>query len=382
MKERAKLLFLIPHLGGGGAERVTALYLRNLCPQKYDLHLGLITQSFANPETIPTHVLVHGLDSPRVRGAAFRLLALVWSVQPDLILSGMAHLNFLVLMLRPFFPIKTRMLVRQNSTVSASLAFDQLPWYTGLLYKRLYRHADRIACQTQAMADDLSRRMGIRREKRSCLIAVTPNPIDIVAIRVAVQAPQQQEDPVDTGPGPHFLAVGRLACEKGFELLLRALSLVRQEFPCAELTILGSGPEEAPLKRLARVLNLESSTHFAGYVETPSVYFSHATAFLLSSYHEGLPNALLEAAAAGLPLIVTPSSPGVVELLAGRPGVWIAEAITAEALAASMRSALLALNPGQRFPHPFVEQFGLARSIGVYEALIDTLLATARGKRV
>jgi len=117
-----------------------------------------------------------------------------------------------------------------------------------------------------------------------------------------------------------------------------------------------------------------------GSAETPGTCFE--SGIFDSLRRVCLPNALLEAAAAGLPLIVTPSSPGVVELLAGRPGVWIAEAITAEALAASMRSALLALNPGQRFPHPFVEQFGLARSIGVYEALIDTLLATARGKRV
>jgi len=382
MKDRAKLLFLIPHLGGGGAEQVTALYLRNLCPRKYDLHLGLITQRFSNSEIIPVHVSVHGLDSARVRTAAFRLLALVWRIQPDLILSGMAHLNFLVLLLRPFFPIKTRVLVRQNSTVSASVAFDESPWYTGLLYKRLYCHADRVVCQTQAMADDLRRQIGIQADRRSGLIAVVPNPVDILTVRAAVQSLQERADPAGTGPGPRFLAVGRLAREKGFDLLLRALSLVRREFPNAELTILGSGAEEASLKSLVHALHLDFAIHFAGHVENPAMYFCHTTAYLLSSYHEGLPNALLEAAAAGLPLVVTPCSLGVVELLAGQSGVWVAEAITTEALAASMRSALLALHPGQRFPHAFMEQFSLARSMEAYEALIDALLETVHGKHI
>ena len=71
--------------------------------------------------------------------------------------SDLAHLNFLVLLLRPFFPSGTRVLVRQNGTVSAALAFGDLPSYTRLLYRLLYRRADRVICQSQAMADDLAR---------------------------------------------------------------------------------------------------------------------------------------------------------------------------------------------------------------------------------
>ncbi|HUD73563.1 MAG TPA: hypothetical protein VMQ76_00715, partial [Terracidiphilus sp.] len=116
---RPKVLLLIPHLGDGGAERVTELLARNLSAEKYELHLGLITQAQADEE-LPSWVHVHALGARRVRGGAFRLFRLVRKLKPDLILSGMFHLNFLVLLLHPFFPPNTRVMVRQNGTVSSS----------------------------------------------------------------------------------------------------------------------------------------------------------------------------------------------------------------------------------------------------------------------
>ena len=59
---RPRVLLLIPHLGGGGAERVTALLARNLPADKYELHLGLITQAQTN-EALPVSVHVHVLCS-------------------------------------------------------------------------------------------------------------------------------------------------------------------------------------------------------------------------------------------------------------------------------------------------------------------------------
>jgi glycosyltransferase involved in cell wall biosynthesis len=381
MEMRPKLLLLIPHLGGGGAEKVITLLLRNLCPHKYELHLGLITAGSVGQVALPSHVSVHALGASRTRGASVRLLALVWSIQPDLIVSGMAHLNFLVLLLRPLFPRKTRILVRQNATISAALTFGESPWYTGLFYRHLYRHADRIVCQTHEMARDTSEPLGLQPHQKVSLIAVAPNPVDLAAIR-DVQLPATQSKLPWRGFGPHLLAVGRLAREKGFDLLLRALRLVRREFPYIDLTLVGSGPEDASLKRLAHELDLDSVVYFTGRVETPAVYYAGATAFVSSSLHEGMPNALLEAASGGLPLVATPSCSGLTKLLAGRPGVWIAEAITCEALASSILAALHALHPGQRFPHEFIAEFELDRSIATYGKLFDDMIERGVGERV
>jgi glycosyltransferase involved in cell wall biosynthesis len=95
---------------------------------------------------------------------------------------------------------------------------------------------------------------------------------------------------------------------------------------------------------------------------------------VLSSRHEGLPNSLLEAAAAGLPLVAVPASPGVADLLRHQPGVWLAPEISSGALADALLEVLQSLRPSQRFPHAFIHQFSLARAIRAYEALFDSAL--------
>src|SRR3954468_1819320 len=114
MIKRPRVLLLIPHLDGGGAERVTAHLTRGLSNAKYELHLGLITDAVIPPGVVPAGVRIHAFGAPRVRSAALPLLRLIRRLQPDLILSGMSHLNFLVLLMRPLFPSKTRVVVRQN----------------------------------------------------------------------------------------------------------------------------------------------------------------------------------------------------------------------------------------------------------------------------
>jgi glycosyltransferase involved in cell wall biosynthesis len=371
--QRPRVLLLIPHLGGGGAERVIALLARDLCPEKYDLHLGLVTQTSASAASLPSWVRIHGLGASRVRAGAFKLLQLVRQVKPDVILSGMFHLNFLVLLLRPLFPRGTRILVRQNGTVSAALAFGGLPAPTRLLYRILYRFADRVVCQTPAMAEDLAEQLYLDPNR----LVVLPNPVDVDPIRDAIdECPD-----LWAGPGPHLLAVGRLSPEKGFDLLLRALVIVRGQIVHTDLVIAGAGPDDAALKALRNELRLETCVRFVGHVDSPSAYFPGASAFVLSSRHEGLPNALLEAAAAGLPVIASPASQGVVDLLRGQPGTWLASEISADALASSLLKALKALWPGQRFDHPFIDEFRIDRAIRAYEELIDAVLV-AQSKEI
>jgi len=364
---RPRVLLLIPHLGGGGAEQVTALLARGLSREKYELHLGVVTQADAGPEALPLGVTLHPLGARRVRNGALGLLRLIHRVKPDVILSGMAHLNFLVLLLRPFFPPGTRTLVRQNGSISASAG---LPRATRLLYRLLYRRADRVICQTRAMAVELARELGVADER----LSVLPNPVNVEAIRASAE-----ENPsLWSGPGPHLLAVGRLSREKGFDLLLHALPMVRERFPHADLVIAGAGSEEAALKSQRRELGIDAVVRFAGHVDCPAAYFPGASLFVLSSRHEGLPNALLEAAAGGLPIVALPASEGLVELLRSQPGAWLAPEISSTALAASLLKALEVLRQGERFAHAFIDEFRIERAIQAYEGLIDAVLPSAK----
>jgi glycosyltransferase involved in cell wall biosynthesis len=364
LADRTRILLLVPRLNAGGAEQVMALVARGLSREKYEVHLGLVTAAAASGGVVPEWVTVHALGAKRARWAGIKLLRLVWRVRPAVILSGAAEISFVALLARKFFPAKTKILVRQNGTVSAALEMGGVPWFTRMLYRWLYPHADKIICQTRAMAEDMVQELGVSAEK----VVVLANPVDFEGIRAAMADTMKTgamksgatktgamgaEATLWSGNGPHLLAVGRLSREKGYDLLIEALATVRVRFPDAELVIAGAGREEAELRRMCARLKLENAVKFAGRVERPYDYFAGATLFVLSSRYEGMPNALIEAAAAGLPLVATPASGGVVDLLSGRPGAWLAKEISAESLAEALIAALGALLPGQRFNYGF-----------------------------
>ena len=353
MAQRTKILLLLSHLGGGGAEHVMALLARGLSQQKYEVHLGLVGHGDLRGATIPAWVSVHALDARRARAGAFPLLRLIWRLRPAVVLTGAAEVSFLVLLLRPLFPLRTSVLVRQNATLTSVLEFGRLPGFMRLLYRLLFRSSDHVICQSGAMAKDLAHALGIDDEQ----IAVLPNPVDLEGIRAAADDPAVRSD-----AGPQLLALGRLSREKGFDLLLEALVVVREQFPEARLILAGAGTEEPALKLLCRELGLEKAVCFAGHVDHPYKYFASTTLFVLPSRHEGMPNALLEAAAAGLPLAATPASGGVVDLLRGQTGAWVATETTAAALAVTIVTALETVRPGQRFSHSFfASTAGVAR---------------------
>jgi len=320
------------------------LLAESLPHEKYEIHLGLVVTDEGGPIPLPPWLKVHALGAGRVRKAALPLLRLVWQLRPQVILSGTAEVNFLVLLLRPLLPAGTSVLVRQNGTVSSALAYGGAPGYTRWGYRFLYPRADRIVCQSRAMAADMVKTLNVDPKK----IVVLPNPVDLERIRVAMRAPSTR-----MGPGPHLLAVGRLSREKGFDLLLHAFVALRKRFPGADLIIAGKGREEFELKALCRTLYLETAVSFVGHVDPVYAFFPGATLFVLSSRYEGMPNSLLEAAAAGLPLVAMPASEGITDLLRGQPGAWLVPEMTAESLAATLLSAIEALQPGERFLRSF-----------------------------
>jgi glycosyltransferase involved in cell wall biosynthesis len=369
MNQRLKVLLLIPHLGGGGAEQVTAQLARHLDPTLFEVHLCLITPDGPGAEDPPVSVTVHRLEATRVRKAVGPIFQLIHRLRPQVILSNMAHLNFLILFLKPILPSRTRILIRQNTTTSAAVktVLDRQ------LYRHLYPRATKIICQSNAMADDLVNYFHLPRNK----LTVLANPIDISAIRTRAAITELSTEP---NAHPNLLAIGRLSHEKGFDLLIKAIALLANQLPHIHLTILGTGPEETNLYQLASDLRLEQAVTFPGHAN-PADYYPSATLFVLSSRYEGMPNALFEAAAAGLPIVTTPCSAGVTDLLRNAPGVWIATEITPESLADTLLTSLghqQTPSAHRRYEHPFLAPFELRTAIAAYEELLMQTAATPR----
>lgn len=362
---RIRILLLIPHLGTGGAQHVTATLARHLDPNKYEVHLALLTQSASTGALFPDAIRIHCLGGKRARLSVLSLLALVRHVHPQVIFIGMAHLVPLILLLRAMLPAQTRIIVRQNGSLSS--LFDAIRPLPRSILSLAYKRADAIICQTQFRADEVQQEFHLPRAR----VHVLPNPIDPRSIRQADSFSSQKRD-------PYLLAVGRLVPEKGFDLLLDAFALLQKDFPTLRLLIAGSGRCRTALEFQASLLGLRSDVEFLGDVRDPSQYFCDALAFVLCSREDELPNALLEAAASGLPIVATPASPGISSLLAGQHGVWLTHDASAVALEQSLRIGLTAIQPSQRFAHDWIQPFALAPAIAAYERVFEQAVSGDR----
>jgi glycosyltransferase involved in cell wall biosynthesis len=124
-------------------------------------------------------------------------------------------------------------------------------------------------------------------------------------------------------------------------------------------------------------LKLDGFVRFQGFVTDPASWFGEATLLVIPSRQEAFPNILLEGASAGLPIVATPCSPGVTELLRGKAGAWLTREVSSGALANSILAALDTIRHGERFRHSWLEPFDLQNSVTEYESLIHETLAGA-----
>lgn len=168
-----------------------------------------------------------------------------------------------------------------------------------------YRRADAIVAQTRASAEDLAGVIGLPAEQ-----------IDVIGNPAPDKAPLS-----DTAPHPWFdggdpviLGIGRLEKQKNFALLLEAFTRVKGP-PRPRLLILGEGSQKAELVALAETLGVADRVAFTGQVADVHDYLARAALFVQSSNFEGFPNALLEALAAGTPVVATDCLTGPRELL-------------------------------------------------------------------
>jgi glycosyltransferase involved in cell wall biosynthesis len=118
-----------------------------------------------------------------------------------------------------------------------------------------------------------------------------------------------------TAPGRRFLAVGRLVPQKNFALLINAFAQTHQTYDL--LTILGEGPARPALERQISALGLVGRVELPGHVSNFDLWLAGGTAFVLSSDYEGVPAVIIEALAAGIPIIATDCSASMGELLGG-----------------------------------------------------------------
>ena len=175
------------------------------------------------------------------------------------------------------------------------------------------RCADRVIC----CSDEICREV---RDKYRCDKAVPlNNPFDLKEVQ---RLSEKEQAKLPWSEGRIIISMGREDEVKGYWHLLKSFSLVHEKLPDTKLMIIGDG-EFQSYKELARGLGVDDAVYCTGLKRNPYPYLKKGSLYVLTSYYEGFPNAMVEAMAMGLPVIATDCMTGPREILEDQYGILI-----------------------------------------------------------
>ena len=309
-----KIMFLIPNLVGGGAERVMTT-LANGLSNKYDVKIVTLTTTDSFYKTSDA-VIIEGIGcSVNKKNAVAKLFTRIKSAmkgffgikrvikrdKPDVVIAFLNSVSQPLLLLKSFSRLKCKIIVSERADPNERGFFSR--WFE----KNFFPKADVIVCQGKKAAEFF-------KKKHQKKIEISPNPICAEAI-----------PPMHTGERQKkIVGIGRLADQKNFSLLISAFSKLDERFYDYRLEIYGAGPMENELAELIKKLGIEDRAHLMGAKKNVMFEVADASLYVMSSNFEGFPNALVEAMATGLPVISTDFPTGIAnEVVKSENGIVI-----------------------------------------------------------
>jgi glycosyltransferase involved in cell wall biosynthesis len=286
-----RILHLIPTLEGGGAERQLALLASEQARRGWAVHIGLRRYGVYREDLESAGVSLHALGD--LRGfhplLSIRMLQLIKRVQPEVIQTWLPQMDIVGglvarLMRKPWI-LCERTSPEAHSHVST----------VSFLRRLTARGAGAIAANSASGANYWRRLVPTGTN----VIEIT-NAVDMNAVRRATPAKAW----ADRKARPLLLLVGRLLPVKAPDVFLKALALLPADQP-AYAIVLGDGPLAVEIRTLISTNGLSDRVSVLPYQRDWWGYLKIATALVSTSRYEGQPNVVLEAMAAGCPLIVS-----------------------------------------------------------------------------
>ena len=299
-QRRIRILFVISELSNGGAERSVSTILRHLDRSRFEpgLLLWRDVRDYDIPEDVPVWIAEKHNPS-QVLKAARQTIRVVDSLRPDIVYSHTDYLSFVTGAALFFAKHRTKWIYCCHNNVQI-----MIPAPARSLYRFVFRNADKVQAVSHGVRSTYLQVFNAPDHKVEAIY----NPVDFDRIDTELKGRTPARNTV-----PIILAVGRLAKEKDYPTMFRAMAVVLKHFP-AKLVVLGSGPEKESLIALAKNLGILESIEFKGFVKNPYRFYSDADVFVLSSKTESLSFALVEAMAAGTPCVST-RCPGPDEII-------------------------------------------------------------------
>lgn len=313
----SRILFVVPTLGGGGAERVVAVLASGCAEKGTPCAIAVFAQV---PDEYEIHPQVERFYIRKRKykynifsyiGKMNELRRFIKEFQPDVIIPFLGSPTVYSYLALTSPEIKLVATVRNNPL------YDPPGRIMRYLCRYVYERADGIIFQNEEQKSIL--------DIGACDNAlILPNPVKNVFVGSQEHVPTEKIE--------KFVSVGRLYPQKNQEMLIRAFASARRSNRALTLDIYGEGPLFGHLESLIEYLGEKQSIRLMGRSNCIQNELPKYDAFVMCSDYEGMPNSLIEAMAMGLPCISTACPTGPRTLLGENERGWLVTPRDASAL--------------------------------------------------
>ncbi|MDB5824853.1 MAG: glycosyl transferase [Herminiimonas sp.] len=368
-----KLLIFTDDLSAGGAQRVATSLANHWAGRNWKV--TIVTLAPVSRDFYPLHYAVKRISLDLSGQSANvivgilqnwrRVVALrttLMRARPEVALSLMSTPNVLL-------AFASRGIAGLSAIGSERSFPPRLPlgWAWDAIRKKMYGHLAAVVTLTEECAE------WVKMHSSARVVPVIPNPI---LWPLQKHEPRIAPESICHRARKILIAVGRLAAEKNFELLIKVFAQLAPDHPEWDLVILGEGPERQVLEANVKAAALEGRILLPGIAGNMGEWYARAELYVLSSHFEGFPNALAEALTHGLPAVSLDCDTGPRDIVRhGVDGLLVAPGDDdglKTALSRLMRDGSLRAELSCRAVEAR-ERFSMQRVAGMWEKLFDSL---------
>ena len=357
---KKSILFILPDLNAGGAERIVTTIANHLPREKFSPSILLLRKEGLYLDFLQNDVEIIDIKTPRIRHALKPILKQIRKRKPDIVFSGYGEVNAYLSLFIKLFP-KTKFIARETNVVSQHVTRREI-----LFFYKFYNNYNKIICQSDDMMNDLVENFKIKKDK---LIKIN-NPVDCSFIEEKLENATKPESYREGYK--NVVVIGNLSERKGFDNLLKVFVKLKQHKVL--LHILGDGRDREMLNQMKQYLGLENVI-FHKKKKNPYPFLKFADLFVLSSRYEGFPNVLLEAGACGTYALANNCKGGIHEIIQPKINGEISDIENHEAFAAKIVEILEQNHDSEAIKNSIQSRFSkemiLEKYFEVFESIVS-----------
>jgi glycosyltransferase involved in cell wall biosynthesis len=358
---RPSFAFFLPSLDAGGAERVVLMLAERFVARGRTCAIVVAKSGGVWESRVPNGVRLVSLGGGKPVSFVRPLITWLKRERPAVLMSSIFPANIAALL--ACAATGTPCVIREANRTADDIRSNRhrTTFLNYIAMRLLYRRASAVIALSEGLASHVREIARID----AAHIRVIPNP-----------APASQPHALAKRVVPVVLGCGRLVPQKDFGTLLNAFAQVLRARP-AQLVLLGEGPLRETLQGLAQSLGITQNVEFVGHSTAVAKWMTEADVFVLSSRWEGFPNVLLEALAAGCPVVATDCS-DVVHALLGERGLGTIVPVADEA---AMAGAINDVLDGKKQPLAATDWLAEYEPDLIATRYLDVLDHAAKGGR-